>query len=460
MNWEKDGRDIKSFKKSVVRNPNYYFKEGLTWTALTAGNFSMRYMPAGFCFDSMGPVCFTYEKKYQKYLLGLLNSTVGGLFLQILCPNFKFDQGPIEKIPVIFSEQHCAEIEEIVDECINISKYDWDSDEKSWDYQMHYLCDYRECGLIEKALEMWEKEKNNRRIRLKELEEKLNKLFVEIYELEEEVEISVNEEEITLSEPDRYEAISSFMSYYVGCLFGRYSLDKKGIIHADLNKRLDFDNYEKFLPDYDGVIPISDSEYFENDIVKRFEEFIKIIFGKDFFEENLRYIASVLGKKGNTDRDKIRNYFVEEFYKQHCSRCSVSGSGKRPIYWLFDSGKQNGFKCLIYMHRYNKDTLNLIRSEYLHKTEDAVENALKNAEYIIQTSASAVERAKATKDRDRYVKQLNEMRIYYQALSHLALQKIEIDLDDGVKHNYQLFQGIEVIADGGKKQKVDLLAKI
>ena len=139
---------------------------------------------------------------------------------------------------------------------------------------------------------------------------------------------------------------------------------------------------------------------------------------------------------------------------------SITGTGKRPIYWLFDSGKQNGFKCLIYIHRYNKDTLKLIRSEYLHKTQDAVENALKNAEYIIQSSASAVERAKATKDRDRYVKQLNEMRIYYQALSHLALQKIEIDLDDGVKHNYQLFQDIEVIADGGKKQKVNLLAKI
>ena len=176
--------------------------------------------------------------------------------------------------------------------------------------------------------------------------------------------------------------------------------------------------------------------------------------------ENLRFVAMALDTKGDTDKEKIRNYFISDFYKDHCNMYSVTGSGKRPIYWLFDSGKQNGFKCLIYMHRYNKDTLNLIRSEYLHKTEDAVENALKNAEYIIQTSASAVERAKAIKDRDRYVKQLNEMRIYYQALSHLALQKIEIDLDDGVKHNYQLFQGVEVIADGGKKQKVDLLAKI
>lgn len=205
---------------------------------------------------------------------------------------------------------------------------------------------------------------------------------------------------------------------------------------------------------------ITDMEYFNDDIVTRFVEFVSYVYGTENLEVNLNYIASKLETKGTTSREKIRNYFINDFYKDHCNMYSVTGSGKRPIYWLFDSGKQNGFKCLIYMHRYNKDTLNLIRSEYLHKTEDAVENALKNAEYIMQTSASAVERAKATKDRDRYVKQLNEMRIYYQALSHLALQKIEIDLDDGVKHNYQLFQGIEVIADGGKKQKVDLLAKI
>lgn len=239
---------------------------------------------------------------------------------------------------------------------------------------------------------------------------------------------------------------------------GRYSLDAEGLI-CTCNP-IDMSKYTSFIPDVVGIIPITDVDYFKDDIVSRFVEFVKVCFGEEYLEENLSYIAGVLEVQGNTSRDIIRNYFVLEFYKDNCNMYSVTGSGKRPIYWLFDSGKQNGFKCLIYMHRYNKDTLNLIRSEYLHKTQNAVENALKNAEYIIQTSASAVERAKATKDRDRYVKQLNEMRIYYQALSHLALQKIEIDLDDGVKHNYQLFQNIEVIVDGGKKQKVDLLAKI
>lgn len=241
-------------------------------------------------------------------------------------------------------------------------------------------------------------------------------------------------------------------------MFGRYDLQKSGVVYT--GGAWNSNVYKEYQPDVDGIIPISDAGYFQDDIVNRIEELLIKIFGKDTLEDNLLYMAKMLGEVKTTPREALRNYFLNDFYKEHCSTYSVTGAGKRPIYWLFDSGKQNGFKCLIYMHRYNKDTLNLIRSEYLHKTEDAVENALKNAEYIIQTSASAVERAKATKDRDRYVKQLNEMRIYYQALSHLALQKIEIDLDDGVKHNYQLFQGIEVIADGGKKQKVDLLAKI
>jgi len=235
-------------------------------------------------------------------------------------------------------------------------------------------------------------------------------------------------------------------------------LSKAGIVYEQ--GILNDDDYTIFKPDHDGIIPITDSEYFTDDVVSRFSKFVEVSLGIENLEQNLEYVASVLGNDGKSCLDVIRNYFLNDFYNEHCTNYSITGSGKRPIYWMFEAGKNNGFKCLVYMHSYTKNTLNLIRSEYLHKTEDAVENALKNAEYIIQTSASAVERAKATKDRDRYVKQLNEMRIYYQALSHLALQKIEINLDDGVKHNYQLFQGIEVIADGGKKQKVDLLAKI
>ena len=308
---------------------------------------------------------------------------------------------------------------------------------------------------------------------MKHNEEELNRIFIDIYGLQDELTPEVEDKDITVRKADLSRDIRSFISYAVGCMFGRYSLNQDGLMFAGgdmkdiyayyggtfadtANIRLDGkEPLECWKVDADNVIPITDEEYFADDIVNRFAEFVKAVYGEETLEENLEFIASVLGNKSFSSREAIRNYFLKDFFKDHCKIYQ-----KRPIYWLFDSGKQNGFKCLIYMHRYNKDTLNLIRSEYLHKTQNAVENALKNAEYIIQTSASAVERAKATKDRDRYVKQLNEMRIYYQALSHLALQKIEIDLDDGVKHNYQLFQGIEVIADGGKKQKVDLLAKI
>ena len=263
--------------------------------------------------------------------------------------------------------------------------------------------------------------------------------------MSDELNVEIHENNISILGKTERELLTNLISYFVGCVFGRYHLD----VFSDIN-----------LYDGNNVIPISENEYFADDIVAKFEKFILKVFGKEYYEENMSFISEVLGNKDESSKKTLRKYFCNEFYEDHCNLFSTNAAGKRPIYWLFDSGKQNGFKCLIYMHRYNKDTLNLIRSEYLHKTQNAVENALKNAEYIIQTSTSAVERAKATKDRNRYVKQLNEMRIYYQALSHLALQKIEIDLDDGVKHNYQLFQGIEVIADGGKKQKVNLLAKI
>lgn len=235
------------------------------------------------------------------------------------------------------------------------------------------------------------------------------------------------------------------------------------------NKRIDFiiaggefdsSRYTIFAADDDAIIPITDEEYFDDDIVTRFVEFIRTVYGNKSLESNLTYIAKALGNKGNTSREVIRNYFLNDFFKDHCSTYSVTGSGKRPIYWLFDSGKQNGFKCLIYMHRYTPDTVGLIRSVYLKKAQDAIEASLKNAEYAIANTESAVDRAANTRKRDKYVKQLAEIKPYYQALSHVAMQRIDIDLDDGVKVNYAKFQGVEVGGEGEKKQTIDLLAKI
>lgn len=461
VNWENDGFEIKNFKDSkgkVLSRPQniqYFMREGGSWSIITNGNFSMRYTPYGYGFDARGSMMFTSSQNI-KYAIALLCSNVGAAYLEFLSPTVSFEVGNLSKVPYICDE-HVDKIVALADKCIAICREDWNSRETSWDFKTHQLIMHKVSGRMADAYEKWSEYCRGQVQLLKQYEEEINKIFIDVYGLNGRVDYKVDDKKLSISENTREEDVKSFISYAVGCMFGRYSLDNEGICSAG---KYNAEQYTTYKPDTDGVIPISDSEYFGDDVVCRFIEFVEAVYGRELLDDNLEFIADSLGTKGSTCREKIRNYFISEFYADHCNRYSVTGMGKRPIYWMFDSGKQNGFKCLIYMHRYNKDTLNLIRSEYLHKTEDAVENALKNAEYIIQTSSSAVERAKATKDKDRYVKQLNEMRIYYQALSHLALQKIEIDLDDGVKHNYQLFQGIEVIADGGKKQKVDLLAKI
>lgn len=458
INWEHDGYEIRNFRDkngkllSRPQNTQYNFKQALTWSKISTADFSARFCEGHFLFDDAAAICHHEDEKTLKYVLAFLNSKTCQEAIKILNPTLNIQIGDIGNLPILIDEDD--ELLENVDECIALTKEDWDSFETSWDFKKHPLMGK---GKIADLYGKWCEKCEQRKSRLSILERKIDTRISDIYLIG-----TMKDESdmygVSISTPEIAREIKSLISYAVGCMFGRYSLDVDGLVFA--GGTYDASQYATWLPDADGIIPITDADYFDDDIVTRFINFISYVYGSDYLVENLRFVAMALDTKGDTDKEKIRNYFISDFYKDHCNMYSVTGSGKRPIYWLFDSGKQNGFKCLIYMHRYNKDTLNLIRSEYLHKTEDAVENALKNAEYIIQTSASAVERAKAIKDRDRYVKQLNEMRIYYQALSHLALQKIEIDLDDGVKHNYQLFQGVEVIADGGKKQKVDLLAKI
>ena len=270
--------------------------------------------------------------------------------------------------------------------------------------------------------------------------------------------------------------IRSFISYAVGCMFGRYSLDMDGIVYAGgewppldkaigMRERLHpeadsnicswMDVYGKFDPTIDNIIPITDEEYFSDDIVSRFVEFVRTVYGADTLEENLDFIANALGNKGDTSREVIRNYFLKDFYADH-----LKVYQKRPIYWLFDSGKENGFKALIYMHRYDADTVGRVRTDYLHRTQKFVESAMQNAQYTIENASSASEKSKATKAVTKYTKQLAEMKIYDEAIAHIANQRIEIDLDDGVKVNYEKFQGVEVAQEGKKTLKVDLLAKI
>ena len=308
-------------------------------------------------------------------------------------------------------------------------------------------------GLISWHYENWNNQCEKRFNQLKANEEELNRIFIDIYGLQDELTPEVEDKDVTVRKADLQREIRSFVSYAVGCMIGRYSLDVDGLAFA--GGEWDNSKYSSFIPDSDNIIPITDEEYFSDDIVGRFVEFVKTVYGDDTLEENLDFIAQALGNKGDTSREVIRNYFIKDFYADH-----LKVYQKRPIYWLFDSGKQNGFKALIYMHRYDADTVGRVRTDYLHKAQKYVEAAMQSAQYTLDNASSSSEKSKATKSITKYTKQLAEMQIYDEAIAHIANQRIEIDLDDGVKVNYVKFQGVEVAQEGKKALKVDLLAKI
>ena len=379
--------------------------------------------------------------------------------LDALNPTLHIQTGDISRLPWIIDTAEIAEVSERVQEAISICKAEWDSWEHSYEFSSHPLISGD--NKIEEAYRKWKVCCESWFERIKIIEETNNEYFIRLYGLEDVLNKTVMDSDISIRKSNLHKDICSLVSYAVGCMFGRYSLDVEGLAYAGGDwKEAYATKYKTFMPDADAIIPITDEEYFKDDIVARFVDFIRIVYGEETLEENLKFIADALGNKGDTPRAVIRNYFLNDFYKDHCNTYSVTGSGKRPIYWLFDSGKQNGFKALIYIHRYTPDTVGLIRSVYLHNAQAAIQNSLQNSEYIISTTTSATERARETRKKDKYVKQLNELRPYYQALSHIALQRIPMDLDDGVKKNYQLFQGVEVSTEGKKKQTIDLLAKI
>lgn len=471
VDWKNDGEDIKRNSETTGHHYQQYsdelkFKPLVTWSRVSTGVPAFRYKSFGFLSDMAGFSLFSTEDKL-KYAVGYCNSIVARYYLDFLAPTLNIMVGSVLSLPLVDSSYEDV-IKTTVDQAINISKTDWDAFEYSWDFQCHPLIsvisknrrpfDPIDDVNLAECFACWEKECSDRFNQLKEKEEELNRIFIDIHGLQDELTPEVANKDITVRRADLGRDIRSLISYAVGCMFGRYSVTEPGLIYA--GGRFDKSRYGRFLPNDDGIIPITDEPYFDDDIIGRFEEFIKTVFGTRSLERNLDYIAAALGTKGATSREKIRNYFLKDFFKDHCSTYSVTGSGKRPIYWLFDSGKQNGFKALIYIHRYTPDTVGLVRSVYLKKVSDAIEASLKNAEYIISENTGAVDAAQAAKKRDKYVKQLAEIKPYYQALSHVAMQRIPLDPDDGVKVNYAKFQGIKVAEDGGKRRTIDLLAKI
>ena len=253
----------------------------------------------------------------------------------------------------------------------------------------------------------------------------------------------VEDKDVTVRKADLQRDIKSLISYAVGCMFGRYSLNEEGLVYA--GGEWDDSKYTTFLPDEDNIIPITDEEYLEDDIVSRFCTWLKTAFGAKSLETNLDFIAKALGNKGDTSREIIRNYFLNDFFKDHCNTYSVTGSGKRPIYWLFDSGKQNGFKALVYLHRYNADTIGNVRVDYLYRMQHVYESEIGRMQDMIDNSKDSREVSLATKRKEKLQKQLKECREYDEKIGHLALARIELDLDDGVKVNYRK---VQTAADG------------
>lgn len=472
VNFQNDGEEIRKQKEKgiSIRITSYekYFQEGITWTGLTSGQNTYRYCPKGTIFDSnKGPMFFNEGHNLIKYFMALFNSKPAQYILDALNPSMSLQNGDMEKFPVIV--RYKENVESIVDECIDEAKSDWDSFETSWDFAEHPLVkwshDLWDCTAIAATMDyyyhgerpevscpvelcylLWQGECNDRFGKLKANEEELNRIFIDIYGLQDELTPEVEDKDVTVRRADLGRDIRSLISYAVGCIFGRYSLDKPGLAYAggDWNS----DQYHTFLPDADNVIPITDEEYFTDDLTGLFVAWVKKVFGADSLEDNLAFIAKALGTKGTSPRAIIRNYFLNGFYADH-----VKIYQKRPIYWLYDSGKQNGFKALIYMHRYNADTSGLVRADYLYKMEQVYESEIARMDDAIAHGASR-EVAQATKRKEKLVKQLKECKDYDDRLGHIALARIPIDLDDGVKLNYEK---VQTGADG-KKQAI--LAKI
>ena len=510
VNWEDDGKEIKELVRKVypqlgdnlgwkISNEDKYFCKGIAWSRISSSYFGVRLCESNLIFDTNAPMMFASNEDLLNYYAGILTSKVATAILQIINPTISFQVGDIGEVPMIVKNELRSKVDVLVEEAKMLSRTDWDSFEISWDFTTHPLV-YLSKGLWEQTnvactmehyygelpkvscpLEicylLWQGQCKERFEKLKANEEELNRIFIDIYGLQDELTPEVEEKDVTVRKADLQRDIKSLLSYAVGCMFGRYSLDVPGLVLAGQPFEEKFvhasnavtgtgvlgapgllrapgalylrtgDGVKQctFAPDVDNVIPITDEEYLEDDIIARLCDWLKVVYGAATLEANLDYIAKALGNKGTTSREIIRNYFVNDFFKDHCQTYSVTGSGKRPIYWLFDSGKQNGFKALVYLHRYTPDTIGTLRVDYLHKMQRVYESEINRMQDMMDHTTNAREAAAASKRKDKLTKQLKECRDYDEKISHLALSRIALDLDDGVKVNYRKLQ---TAADG------------
>ena len=420
----------------------FFFNPSINWSDVSTSAFGMRVSPRGFAFDGRGASMFC-NNDVMMYIAALLASKFTTYILNILNPTLTFNIENVAAIPVIIDKNKKKQIEFTAADNIRLSKTDWDSFETSWDFTRHpfikaitkypNMMDIGNIYLAE-CYDIWAGECEERFEKLKANEEELNRIFIDIYGLQDELTPEVEDKDVTVRKADLGRDVRSFISYAVGCMFGRYSPTYDGLAYA--GGTWDDGKYNIYKPDADGIIPICDDEYFEDDMMGRFVEFVRVVYGDSSLEDNLRFIANALGGKGQP-KEVIRNYFLNDFYADHCKIYQ-----KRPIYWLFDSGKKNGFKCLIYMHRYQPDTIARIRTDYVHEQQARYRTAIEGLEKQVAAATSTSERVKLTKQLNKVQAQDAELHQYEEKVHALADQMIKIDLDDGVKHNYEIFKDV------------------
>ena len=494
VNWGNNGYEMRNFKKQNSRpenqepkNTKYYFREAITYSDITSGGFAIRYREKGSIHDVKGMSAFSTDNIKLKYILGIMGTKISDYVFKILNPTISLQIGNFSDFPVIENEQIKPKVISIVDDCIKISKYDWNTFETAWDFKVsplvnseRYVAEFEnvkmgengnvenkkidktQITLIEEAYGQYKEFTNNQFLKLKENEEELNRIFIDIYGLQDELTSDVSDKDITIAKIfdtddeinneikgnsyvlTKADVVKQFISYAIGCMFGRYSLDEEGLVFA--GGEFDKNKYSKFIPDEDNCIPITDSEYFSDDIVTRFVEFVKTVYGEETLEENLKFIVQALSNKNDAPKDIIREYFLKSFYDDHLKRYK-----KRPIYWLYDAGKKNGFKALIYMHRYNEQTTAKVRIGYLHELQKHYE---RRASFLKDEIESNNNRKKAEKELKKIKSQLDECKHFDEKMNHLASEYISIDLDDGVKVNY------EKVQTGRDGKKYEILGKV
>ena len=489
VNYKNDGQEIKESVLSkypylktpdfVVKNAEYYFKENGTWSAITSNDISVRYSNQGFLISNAGMAIYN-NLGQLKYIIGFMNSKVANYLIKVVNQTLNFNAGDIEKIPLIFDK--VEELTQLANENINTSKIDYDQYETSWNFKQHPLmpavmCDYS----LAKQFNDYKNVVNVRFDALKYYEEKLNKLFIEIYGLQDELTPNVLEKDITITKiyetkediseemknnnyiKTKQDVVKDFISYIVGCAFGRYSPYNEGlqfaggefdwfnyIVNEEERKNVLVQNVKgtvsSFMPTYDHCLVNTNNDYIENDLTSYVVEFIEKVYGATKLNENLKFIANALDENStDTPKNVIRKYLSNEFFKDHCKKYQ-----NRPIYWQLDSGKNGGFRALIYLHRYDENTLPTARFNYLHDLQWKYEQEKDRLEKVIENSSITSEKAKAKKELDLINKQIVECQAYDEILNHATNMKINLDLDDGVKVNYQKLQKL----DGDKDKNI------